>query len=209
MPNIKGNSAALATQGRLLLAAGEVFAERGYRAATIKEITDRAGASLASVNYHFGGKEELYRRVIRRIEEDAASLLPEPGVVSGTARERLRGLIGHLVGAMLGREQPLWERVLMARELAEPTPALDALIESIGRPLHEGIGVLVAEITGRDAASAEVALATCSIVAQCLFHLQHRALLHRLHPALAADLGAGRIADHIASFSLAAIGAAA
>ena len=99
------------------------------------------------MNYHFGGKEELYRRVIRRIEEDAASLLPEPGVVSGTAGERLRGLIGHLVGAMLGREQPLWERVLMARELAEPTPAFDALIEASGRPLHEGIGVLVAEIT--------------------------------------------------------------
>ena len=47
------------TRQRVLEAAGEVFAERGFRAATVREICQRAKANLAAVNYHFGDKERL------------------------------------------------------------------------------------------------------------------------------------------------------
>ena len=47
------------TRERLLEAAGEVFAERGFREATVRGICKRANANNAAVNYHFGEKEEL------------------------------------------------------------------------------------------------------------------------------------------------------
>lgn len=55
------------TRERLLNAAEELFAERGYHATAIRDIVDRAGCNLAAVNYHFQGKENLYRAVMRRL----------------------------------------------------------------------------------------------------------------------------------------------
>ena len=53
------------TRQRLLEAAGEIFAEKGFRAATVREICGRAGANLAAVNYHFGDKERLYVAAVK------------------------------------------------------------------------------------------------------------------------------------------------
>src|SRR5215475_15617031 len=53
------------TRQRVLEAAGEVFAARGFRAATVREICQRAKANLAAVNYHFGDKERLYAAVLQ------------------------------------------------------------------------------------------------------------------------------------------------
>ena len=51
---------------RLLSAGAEVFAAKGYDAAPIREIVARARTNLNAVNYHFGGKENLYAAVMRR-----------------------------------------------------------------------------------------------------------------------------------------------
>src|SRR3954466_1727491 len=53
------------TRQQLIEAAGQVFAEHGYRAATVREICMRAGANVASIHYHFGDKEKLYLEVLR------------------------------------------------------------------------------------------------------------------------------------------------
>src|ERR1700682_3996592 len=54
------------TREKLLEVAGKVFAERGYQAATIREICVRAGANVAAVNYHFGDKLGLYTEILQQ-----------------------------------------------------------------------------------------------------------------------------------------------
>ena len=44
---------------QILNAAGEVFAIKGFKDATIREISAQAGVNLAAINYHFGDKERL------------------------------------------------------------------------------------------------------------------------------------------------------
>ena len=66
-PGSKAPAAAPSTEStrdKILSAAGEVFAEQGFERATIRAITERAGANLAAVNYHFRDKAELYTRVV-------------------------------------------------------------------------------------------------------------------------------------------------
>jgi AcrR family transcriptional regulator len=54
------------TRERLLDVAERVFAERGFAGASVREITDAAGANLAAINYHFHSKENLYSEVFSR-----------------------------------------------------------------------------------------------------------------------------------------------
>ena len=53
------------TRNKLIDAAGQVFAEHGFKAATVREICARASANVALVNYHFGDKEKLYEEVLK------------------------------------------------------------------------------------------------------------------------------------------------
>ncbi|WP_027346271.1 TetR/AcrR family transcriptional regulator [Hamadaea tsunoensis] len=57
------------TRTQILDAAEHLFAERGFRGTSVRAITDRAGANLAAVAYHFGSKAELLAAVVRRVIE--------------------------------------------------------------------------------------------------------------------------------------------
>ncbi|MGC9194135.1 MAG: TetR/AcrR family transcriptional regulator [Syntrophobacteraceae bacterium] len=51
------------TKARLIKAAGEVFAQHGYRASTVRQICQRARTNVGSVNYHFRDKKGLYKAI--------------------------------------------------------------------------------------------------------------------------------------------------
>ena len=62
----KGNcSVSEKTRQRILGAAGKVFAQGGYRAMTLRQVTHEAKVNLAAVNYHFGSKMNLMRALLR------------------------------------------------------------------------------------------------------------------------------------------------
>src|SRR5215470_7799735 len=54
------------TRESLMDAAESLFAERGIQAASLRAITEQAGANLAAVHYHFGSKQGLVRAVFSR-----------------------------------------------------------------------------------------------------------------------------------------------
>ena len=55
------------TQKRLLDAAEVLFAEKGFEMVSLREITAKADANVAAVNYHFGSKENMIEAVMARL----------------------------------------------------------------------------------------------------------------------------------------------
>jgi TetR/AcrR family transcriptional regulator, regulator of cefoperazone and chloramphenicol sensitivity len=196
------------TRQRLTEAAGEVFAERGFRAATVRDICQRAQANVAAVNYYFGDKEHLYTAVLQYAFSRSLQKYPPLLALEDHAdpEQRLHAYIHSFLLRCLGEGSPAWLGKLMAREMAEPTHALDMLIHEAFRPLFELLMSIVRELLGPRAPPAQVRLCADSIIAQCLHYQHARPVLVRFDPELRFDVAAiERWADHIAAFSLAAL----
>ena len=85
------------TRERILAAALEVFAERGFDGARTREIAERAGANLGLLAYYFDGKEPLWREAVSRafeeLQRELGSLAAPGGPEPASERERLEALL--------------------------------------------------------------------------------------------------------------------
>ena len=71
----KAREAPGSTKGRILAAAEEVFAARGFQGASTREIAARAGVNISSLHYHWESKETLYFAVFRNVFDRIVDLL--------------------------------------------------------------------------------------------------------------------------------------
>ena len=71
----KAREAPSSTKGRILAAAEEVFAAKGFQGASTREIASRAGVNISSLHYHWESKETLYFTVFRNIFDQIVALL--------------------------------------------------------------------------------------------------------------------------------------
>lgn len=193
------------TRERLLDAAREAFSQHGFQGATVREICRRAEANVAAVNYHFGSKDGLLAEALNFASLKSLQLT---NVQAGGAPEvRLRRFIRDFMLMLLDETNGSLSCRIMARELADPTPALDKIVREAIAPLHEFLVRLLREIAGEKTEEAELRRCMHSILGQCLYYRHSHPVLQRLHPSLRY----GRqeietIAGHIADFSLAGIG---
>jgi len=86
---------------RLLCAAVELFARKGYAATTVREITDAAGVTKPVLYYHFGSKEGVYLTLLGDALKTFEALLEEGLAQAGSVRERLKRVLGDALDLML------------------------------------------------------------------------------------------------------------
>jgi AcrR family transcriptional regulator len=192
------------TRSRLLNAAREAFSQHGFQGATVREICRRAGTNVAAVNYHFGSKDGLLAEALNFAQLKALQI---GNVETGACPElRLQLFIRDFMLMLLDETTPSSQCRIMARELADPTPALDKIVREAIAPLHKFLGELVREIIGGKPGTAELRRCVHSIFGQCLFYRHSHPVLQRLYPKLRYDSKEiEAIAKHIAEFSLAGI----
>lgn len=195
------------TREKILNAAGEIFAEEGFEGATIRAITERAGVNVAAVNYHFRDKAELYTKVVLEACSVQAALRDAMADAAGSPEDRLRSIVHHFVRYLLDPARPDWMRRLKAREMANPTAALDELVEKNLRPLRdEFLRPTLRDLTEGRFSQREIGLIASSVMSQCLYFLQYQPIIERLNPDFKnLKSNVGEIADHVTRFSLAAI----
>jgi AcrR family transcriptional regulator len=193
------------TRWKLLNAACEIFAQKGYRDAKVAEICRRAGANVASVNYHFGDKASLYKEAwqhaLQNIEDPAAS---EP--TADSPQDLLRAYIQTLIlhfsaNSELGRFSRLY-----LRELVNPTGLIQDAWHELMEPRRRRLHGILRDIAGPEVEDLSILFCELSIVNQCraLVTIKSSDLNYMLGQPLSPAL-VQRLARHIADFSLAGI----
>lgn len=196
-----------ATRRALLDAAADVFAEVGFRAATVRDICRRAKANVAAVNYHFGDKAALYAEVLTAQSRLAHARYPNPTDTPGLTPEgRFDAFVRSFLQRVLSAELHARHGRIMAREMVEPTAALDRLVAEAIRPQAELLRTIVTDLLGGKPEPETARLCGMSVVGQILFYCHCQPVLIRLFPGAKFDDGElDRLTAHITAFSLAAI----
>jgi TetR/AcrR family transcriptional regulator, regulator of cefoperazone and chloramphenicol sensitivity len=201
--NISPPTDAPDTRERLLQAAGEVFAEQGFRRATVREICARAGANIAAINYHYRDKEGLYAEVMQSgIASAIQKYPPDMGLEAGTAapvERRLHAFVRSLLYRLLGEGPHAWQGKLMLWEMVEPTAALDRLLKETIRPLYLRLEEMVTQLLGPAATPERLRMGIVSTLGQCMVYRTMGPLLSRVQPG-STDFTDNRIealAEHV------------
>lgn len=195
----------LETRAKLLQAAGEVFAEHGFHSATVRDICHRAGANIAAVNYHFGGKESLYRALLEYSFAEAQRKYPVVLPGDATSERKLEIFIATSLERMLDESKASWHGRLMMREMTEPTGQLEAIAESYMRPHFAMLAGILRELVGDKASARRIELLCLSTMGQLVFYKTCGSAIRCVTP----HQGTGpedrkEIAAHVASIILAA-----
>lgn len=193
------------TKERLLEAACIVFAEKGYRDATVAEICEAAEANIASVNYHFGDKETLYDAVWHHAFALASDAYPIDAALPDAPE--LEDFLYSFASAALHRifcetEAGLFAKLLY-REMASPTLALDHIATEVLQPQSEFLGRAIQTTSGAAIDEARLRYCMHSIIGMCAFYNFSRPLRQRVlgHETMSEE-EIERTARHIATFAL-------
>jgi AcrR family transcriptional regulator len=199
------------TRDRILEAAGELFAERGFEGTTVRDICQAAGANVAAVNYYFGDKERLYVAAVVRAHKWRLDQAQLPDWNEHTpARDKLADFIHTFFRRVLGGPDDTWRTKLVMREIMQPSAACVEIAQSNIRPQFEILQTILRELLPADTSDEELHLMAFSIVGQCLFYHVADPIIRNLVDADEhATYHVDKLAAHVTKVSLGAIDARA
>jgi len=199
-----------ATRERLIDAAGELFAEKGFKETTVREICDKADANLAAVNYYFRDKENLYQEVLYTVVSKMAdkSFLEILEETDKSFRDRIYLFVRTFLSRRFDPQAPSWHFELIARQMVESPESLKNKVSQNIRTHHNILSNIISEFLGQEASPELVHKCVFSIVGQYLIYI----MMHHPHSPIPEDLKVEMTpedievrANHIADFSIAAL----
>ena len=202
-------------RSRLLDAAERLFCEKGFDGTSIRDLTAEAGCNLASVNYHFGGKDKLYMEVFHRrmlaMRDYRISVVNEV-MNKSEGQVKLENLLGAFVRAfiepLVDEKGPIRFTRLMAREMFEPHLPRAVILEEMIFPvlsvLEEALAKVCPGLDGQKAV-----LCIHSLIGQLLHAVRVREVFAGLEGRQLMTDDLGQVIEHIVEFSAAGIRAAA
>ena len=198
------------TRKRLLEAAEELFAQKGFDGTTIRDITTKARRGLASINYFYGDKRELYEELFRlRLREMCESRLNAiKTVMNDKDKPTLEKLFyAYSVDFLKPFSDPQQSQrflQLLFREMAEQRLPKNMFLDEIAVPtltaMEEAIVVICPNINKHDAL-----MCTISLTGQLVHIMQTKVLFEGAQGHLITSVNIDEAIDHIVKFSVAGI----
>ncbi len=199
------------TRDKLLDAARVLFLERGYEGVSIRDITEVAGANVASINYHFGSKEDFYREVFRGMLLGSVSEMlrklneiveeESPPDLNKVIRTYVEGFLGEF---LTSRDAQNFVR-LVSDEMSEQGLATDILVKEAAVPLHKVLkrAILAAR---PDIPPIKASLIIASVFGQMFHFVRARHIIHQTMDREYDPIFIREIIDHIMDFSIKGMG---
>ena len=154
---------------RILEAAGEVFAQLGYDAATVRQIGHLAGVNAAGINYYFGTKALLYAETLERACQSMVFQISKPIPKSDSPAEIIRTVIRKKVEQVLGEHRESWKNRLVHNEIMCPTVlGKERVSRFIADNIHDFSSMLKA-VLPTPPEDGQLAKLTLSLLSQILF----------------------------------------
>lgn len=190
---------------RVLKAACRLFSERGFGGTHIREVCQCAGVNIATVCYHFHGKEKLYDAVAQ--EACRRLLLPPERLAflrsDMTPELRLYVTIQSLFQRLSGDAE--WIAKLATREWVEPVGMRPGPVEVGLRGDYELLQAAIRGVLETGVGLDVVRLTALSVLSQCVFYCAAWPLLPRILPELDSTmLSLESLTKHVTDFALGA-----
>jgi len=196
-------------RARILEAAGVVFAEHGYEAATVREICEKAGVNLAAVNYYFGSKERLYVEALERAHASQSQQQTPPDWPPGTPPHvKLKQFIRLLLCHLLRVQGDPWEVRLLTREYVSPTPTGRKVLGEHVRKGFNQLEEILSEVLPADTPAYKRHQIGLSIIGQCVYYRAARKIIPMVieETELQEHFGIEELAEHVSAICFAALG---
>ncbi len=193
---------------RLLEAAGKLFAQKGFSKTSVREICQASNVNVASVNYYFQNKENLYFEVVKHWVTVAFEKYPLDYAANeaNPPEKRLKSFIQCQLMHTLYQVECPWFGALMSRESLEPTRAIRELTENCLGPSIDLLLAIVRQIMGRSVSEDAIRAHCASILGQCTFYHYSPSIIRQDFLPEKCDIDQiNLIAEHIYSFSMLAL----
>ncbi len=201
------NKSSERTKSRILAAAAEVFSEKGFRGATVRDISRAARVNLAAIHYHFTSKDLLYRETCRTIARGFRDLMKQFDWPEVSDEAQWRQALIRYAAVMLDfvtseSAKERQERRVFDWERLQPTPGVMRLLsEEFFQPVTDRLRALIRLALPPDTPPHEENLWVMGMIGQCAFYDRARGELRpQLIPeALSRDAWLAQTAQHIAA----------
>jgi AcrR family transcriptional regulator len=199
-PTEKGENAAPSARERLLSAALEVFAKHGYDDASTREITEAAGTNVASINYYFGSKLELYTELVRTRARECQNLRMEAVRDAQAANCDVQGIFRAFIHVHLcrsfGAGGPETDMALFFNELTTQGPGFETIMEEMIHPTHKVLTELLIE-NYPEMTPEKATLCIGSLMAQVVHFIRNRPVMKSINDRNDYANSVEELCDHI------------
>jgi TetR/AcrR family transcriptional regulator, regulator of cefoperazone and chloramphenicol sensitivity len=185
------------TRDRILKAAERLFADRGYEATSVRAIVAKARVNQAAINYHFAGKDGLYREVLRAaFRAMTEQQLSHAQEMEALPREQALGeFVRYQLRPLLSRDELSRHIRIFNWEAVRPTAVYRKLVSEEAAPFV-GLAVNLVRRFLPDADGRTLMVAAVWLVGQCSIFVRNREQLAGPPTSLALDEAAiGRLAE--------------
>ncbi|MCP3871646.1 MAG: TetR/AcrR family transcriptional regulator [Desulfobacteraceae bacterium] len=192
------------TQQKLIKAAIKVFAEKGFRDATVRQICKQAGtANINAVNYYFGSKEQLYKQILELIFAEYDKQAPID-FIDKTPEEQLVIYISTFC-KILYQEGDSDATAIIVEEFTKPSPFLEEMVDTFNRPRVKRHLKMFKGLLGEGATDDMARDCLVSVSGQLLYYSFARPVFSRLFPDYFTENSHEQWAAHVFKFTLGGI----